>query len=77
MTNRILVRHGETIWHTENRYAGRSDVGLTPRGYEQANWARTAELDAVWVSLLSRAQETTALTARVTGLTIQVAECWS
>jgi broad specificity phosphatase PhoE len=75
VTNLRLVRHGETIWHTEKRSAGRSDVGLTPREYEQANWARTAELDAVWVSLLSRAQETAALTARMTGLTIQVAEC--
>ena len=24
-----LLRHGETIWHAENRYAGVSDVALT------------------------------------------------
>jgi broad specificity phosphatase PhoE len=78
MTNLVLVRHGETIWHAENRYAGISDVALTPRGYEQAKllagWARTAGLDAVWVSPLLRAQETAALAARAGGLMPQVDE---
>lgn len=73
MTNLVLVRHGETIWHAENRYAGTSDIALAPRGYKQAellaDWARTAGLDAIWVSPLSRARETVALAARVTGLT--------
>ena len=36
MTELVLVRHGETEWHADNRYAGRSDVALTPRGHEQA-----------------------------------------
>lgn len=76
MTNLVLVRHGETIWHEENRYAGTSDVALAPRGYEQAkllaDWARTAELDAIWVSPLSRARETAAAAARATGLTPHV-----
>ncbi len=76
MTNLVLVRHGETIWHAENRYAGMSDIALTPRGYEQAevlaSWARGAGLGAIWVSPLSRAQETAALSARVTGLTPHV-----
>ena len=36
VTRIVLVRHGETAWHAENRYAGRSDVALTPRGREQA-----------------------------------------
>jgi broad specificity phosphatase PhoE len=62
MSRLVLVRHGETIWHAENRYAGRSDVGLTPRGVEQARdlakWAATAGLSAVWSSPLSRARLT-------------------
>ena len=46
MTDLVLVRHGETVWHAENRYAGVSDVALTPRGaIEQAGqlaaWADT------------------------------------
>jgi broad specificity phosphatase PhoE len=76
MTNLVLVRHGQTIWHAENRYAGISDVALTPRGYEQAKllaaWAQTAGLDAIWVSPLSRAQETAALAARAAGVTPRV-----
>lgn len=32
----LLVRHGETVWHAENRYAGSSDVDLTERGIAQA-----------------------------------------
>ena len=62
MTNLVLVRHGETVWHAENRYAGVSDVALTPRGEEQAGqlaaWARNAGLAAVWSSPLSRARRT-------------------
>ena len=76
MTNLVLVRHGETIWHAENRYAGTSDIALTPRGYEQAellaDWARTAGLDAIWVSPLLRARETVAAAAHATGLTPHV-----
>jgi len=62
VTNLVLVRHGETVWHAENRYAGVSDVALTPRGEEQAGqlaaWARNAGLAAVWSSPLSRARRT-------------------
>ena len=57
-----LVRHGETEWHAENRYAGRSDIALTDKGLFQAEqlaqWARTAELHAIWSSSLSRALRT-------------------
>ena len=28
MTDLVLVRHGETVWHAENRYAGVSDEEL-------------------------------------------------
>lgn len=76
MTNLVLVRHGETTWHADDRYAGSTDIALTPRGYEQAEllagWARTAGLDAIWVSPRSRALETAAPAARATGLTPRV-----
>ncbi|MEV6671765.1 histidine phosphatase family protein [Streptomyces sp. NPDC051162] len=72
MTDLILVRHGETVWHAENRYAGRSDVALTARGHEQAaalaDWSRTADLTGVWSSPLSRARLTAALAAQANGL---------
>ena len=35
-TRLLLVRHGETEWHAENRYAGSSEVALTARGITQA-----------------------------------------
>ncbi|GAA3106140.1 histidine phosphatase family protein [Streptomyces rectiviolaceus] len=78
MTDFILVRHGETVWHAENRYAGRTDVPLTEHGPAQAAalavWARAAELTAVWSSPLSRARLTAAPAADACGLTPRVDE---
>ena len=68
----VLVRHGETVWHAENRYAGSSDVALTPRGREQAEllaaWAAGAGLSALWCSPQARARDTAAAVARATAL---------
>ena len=72
----VLTRHGETVWHAENRYAGASDVALTPRGREQAEllaaWAATAGLSGLWCSPLARARDTAAPVARATGLELRV-----
>ena len=35
-TTLLLARHGQTVWHAENRYAGISDVPLTETGHAQA-----------------------------------------
>ncbi|MGW8952277.1 histidine phosphatase family protein [Streptomyces sp. NPDC055709] len=76
MTDFILVRHGETVWHAENRYAGRTDVPLTDLGREQAAalavWAATAALTGIWSSPLSRARLTAAPAAAACGLTAGV-----
>ena len=68
----MLTRHGETVWQAENRYVGRSDVPLTPRGKTQAerlaDWAATAEVAATVSSPLSRARETLAPAAQTVGL---------
>lgn len=32
----LLIRHGQTVWHAENRYAGSSDVQLDETGRRQA-----------------------------------------
>jgi probable phosphoglycerate mutase len=78
MTYLVLVRHGETVWHAENRYAGSSDIALTPRGLEQAAqlaaWARTARLAAVWASTLNRARLTAAACADVSGSPLHLDE---
>jgi probable phosphoglycerate mutase len=72
VTRVVLVRHGETEWHASNRYAGSTDVALTPRGLEQAarlaGWAAGAGLDAVYSSPLGRAVRTAAPAARAAGL---------
>jgi broad specificity phosphatase PhoE len=75
VTTFVLVRHGETEWHAENRYAGRSDVALTDRGREQAQtlagWARDADLDAVVCSTLARARSTAEPAAAAAGLALR------
>lgn len=75
VTTFVFVRHGETVWHKENRYAGTSDVELTERGRRQADelahWASTAALDAVVASDLSRAQRTAAPVGAATGLPVR------
>jgi probable phosphoglycerate mutase len=75
MTNFIFVRHGETVWHSENRYTGSTDIELTELGRAQARllagWAKSAELTACWSSTLSRARETVAPAAESAGLVSQ------
>jgi len=72
LTDIVLVRHGETTWHAENRYAGRTDVPLTDHGRRQADllgrWAAGAGLAALHTSPLGRARETAAPAAAATGL---------
>ncbi len=72
-TTLLLVRHGETVWHAENRYAGLTDVALTERGRAQAEalgrWAAAHPVDAVWTSRLSRATATADPACRALGLT--------
>ncbi|WP_328462714.1 histidine phosphatase family protein [Streptomyces sp. NBC_00448] len=71
-TTLFLTRHGETVWHEENRYTGVSDIALTPLGLEQAEalgaWAAGAGLDAILTSPLSRARRTAEPAARATGI---------
>jgi probable phosphoglycerate mutase len=78
MSRLILVRHGETVWHKENRYAGRTDVALTSKGVEQAErlacWARGAGLTGVWSSPLSRARLTAQGAAEAANVSLQVDE---
>lgn len=76
MTTLFLVRHGETIWHAENRYAGSSDIALTELGIVQAvrlaEWASRQRIDAVYASDLSRALITAMPSATALGLTISI-----
>lgn len=63
-TTVIVSRHGETVWHAENRYAGSSDIDLTELGRRQAellaDWAVRARPEAIYVSSMRRARDTAA-----------------
>jgi len=68
----VLVRHGQTVWHTDNRYAGRSEVDLTDLGRHQAKvlggWAAGAGLSAVVASTMQRAIDTATPAAAAAGV---------
>ena len=74
ITTLYLARHGQTIWHAENRYTGSSDIALTPEGEEEARrlsgWAKTARPDAVYSSPLERARRTAEPSAQALGLDV-------
>ncbi|MBV9820696.1 MAG: bifunctional RNase H/acid phosphatase [Actinobacteria bacterium] len=78
-TRLLLVRHGVTAYSVERRFAGRSDLELTPDGLEQARLVagRIAELgpvDAVVSSPLRRARQTAQQIADRLGLDVAVEE---
>lgn len=57
----VLVRHGESTWNLENRFTGWTDVGLTPKGVQQAKQAGLLlkeagyDFDIAYTSVLQRA----------------------
>jgi probable phosphoglycerate mutase len=75
-TELTLVRHGRTIWHAENRYAGVSDVPLDETGRAQAvalaGWARHQHFDVLVCSPARRAVATAAPVAAALGLEPEV-----
>lgn len=75
-TTLFLSRHGQTVWHAENRYAGVSDVDLTDRGVEQAQelaqWAGRNVIDRIVSSPIRRAVQTATPAAHCRGLDLQL-----
>ena len=57
-----IVRHGQTDWSLEGRYAGRKDVKLNIKGIQQAkkiyNELKNIKFDKVFSSPLKRAYKT-------------------
>jgi glucosyl-3-phosphoglycerate phosphatase len=72
----VLWRHGQTTYNAERRFQGQSDVPLNDVGREQARQAArylaVMKPDAIFSSDLSRAAQTAAILARLTGLTVQL-----
>ncbi|MDT0317704.1 histidine phosphatase family protein [Streptomyces millisiae] len=73
----LLMRHAETVWHRDNRYAGaRSDPDLSEAGWRQvaalANAAPAEGVTAVVSSPLRRALRTARPAADALGLPVRV-----
>lgn len=78
-TSLILSRHGQTVWHRENRYAGgSSDIDLTEVGHQQARalgaWTAQNRPDAIYSSPVRRALETAAPSLAASGMQARVVE---
>ena len=62
MAKLVLVRHGESIYNKENKFAGWLDISLTKKGLEQAkksgNLLKNIKFDFAFTSKLSRAEQT-------------------
>ncbi len=73
MTEIVLIRHGETAWNRERRMQGQTDTPLSEIGRAQAEalgqrMARHPKsFSAIYSSDLSRAYDTAAAIARLTG----------
>ncbi len=74
-TRFILIRHGETDWNKEERFRGRSNVGLNATGLEQARKIaahfRNTKIAAIYSSPLPRARETAVPLAQEHNLQIE------
>ncbi len=58
----VLIRHGESEWNAKNIWTGLTDIGLTPKGEDEARKAAHTlmdiRFDAAFTSNLKRANET-------------------
>lgn len=79
----VLIRHGESIWNLENRFTGWTDVGLTPKGEEEARAGGRAlkengfVFDLAYTSVLRRAIKTLWIVLEELGLEwIPVYNAW-
>ncbi|WP_341717199.1 histidine phosphatase family protein [Micromonospora sp. FIMYZ51] len=75
MTRLIIWRHGNTDWNAASRVQGQSDAPLNDLGREQARTAApllaAMRPDAIVASDLSRAADTAAALAALTGLPVR------
>ena len=69
-----MVRHAQSIWHDENKYAGITDIGITELGLKQsqnlASWAGKQAIGAIWTSDRIRAIQTATPSSKVLELAL-------
>jgi broad specificity phosphatase PhoE len=70
-----IARHGETTWNVEGRIQGRSDPGLSPKGYDQSlallEQLKDRPISAIYTSTLQRSILTAQPIAQYLNLPIQ------
>ena len=75
-TRVILIRHGQTLWNTQTRIQGHTDIALDDTGRWQAQCVGRALIDEglhrVYSSDLSRALETARAISEHTGATLEI-----
>jgi 2,3-bisphosphoglycerate-dependent phosphoglycerate mutase len=71
MSTLILLRHGQSQWNLENRFAGWSDIPLTPQGEKDAATSASAlkefTFDYAFTSRLQRAEKTLDIILNILG----------
>ena len=78
----VLIRHGESVWNKENRFAGWVDVDLSPKGIEEAHNAGKKlktegyKFDLAYTSYLQRASKTLDIVLDEMGLNIPIKRSW-
>src|SRR5579883_1180882 len=73
MSMLALVRHGESQWNLENRFTGWIDIGLSPKGEQEARTAgellKSYHFDCLFTSVLKRAIDTATILCQTAGFT--------
>jgi alpha-ribazole phosphatase/probable phosphoglycerate mutase len=68
MVQLMLIRHGVTDWNEQRKYIGSTDLGLSPKGKEQAKATsgrlQNESVDAIFSSKTKRALETAQIIAQ-------------
>lgn len=73
-----LIRHGAIASRYDGCYVGRLDVPLSPAGNKQSTWLAnyltSQEVESLWCSPASRAQQTAAPAAKRLNLTLETSD---
>lgn len=77
-----FVRHGQTFWNVDNKVCGRTDIDLTPTGYQQAEQtgrmikekieSGEVKADEILSSPLLRAKHTAETISKITGIPMSI-----
>ena len=82
MIKLVLLRHGQSTWNKENRFAGWTDIPLTDQGREEAKKAgkilrkKGFTFDIIFTSFLKRAIDTTNIVVKELGIKVPIKKTW-